>query len=199
MQTFAGNAAADFGNRRELRSTLATHLNRVDAAFIQAADRLASDRAAAARQLAELAALAANNIAAGRFTAVLPAEALAEEAPLEPDRLDGHRLATACLWAAAIVTASFVALSPLGEGQADIVLPGVTVHGMDIGKWLAKQRKPEVWTALADRGRHRGPTGRVDHEPEEPQDDAHGGQDRPCPRPGSSVSSSAAVMHLSTP
>jgi hypothetical protein len=27
------------------------------------------------------------------------------------------------------------------EGQAD-VLPGFTVHGMDIGKWLAKQRNP---------------------------------------------------------
>ncbi|GAA2618344.1 DEAD/DEAH box helicase [Streptomyces axinellae] len=35
------------------------------------------------------------------------------------------------------------------EGQAD-VLPGVTVHGMDIGKWLARQRKPEVWEALPD-------------------------------------------------
>ncbi|MER5260397.1 Helicase associated domain protein [Streptomyces sp. NPDC002855] len=33
------------------------------------------------------------------------------------------------------------------EGQAD-VLPGLTVHGMDIGKWLARQRKPEVWLAL---------------------------------------------------
>ncbi|WP_370424372.1 Helicase associated domain protein, partial [Streptomyces sp. QH1-20] len=30
------------------------------------------------------------------------------------------------------------------------VLPGFTVHGMDIGKWLAKQRKPEVWAALAE-------------------------------------------------
>ncbi len=28
--------------------------------------------------------------------------------------------------------------------------PGVTVHGMDIGKWLAKQRTPKVWTALTD-------------------------------------------------
>ncbi|MBQ0986496.1 Helicase associated domain protein [Streptomyces sp. F63] len=36
------------------------------------------------------------------------------------------------------------------ESPADIVLPGVTVHGMDIGKWLARQRKPEVWAALAD-------------------------------------------------
>ncbi|MFJ4917845.1 Helicase associated domain protein [Streptomyces sp. NPDC088726] len=35
------------------------------------------------------------------------------------------------------------------------VEPGVTVHGMDIGKWLAKQRKPEVWTALTDGQRER--------------------------------------------
>lgn len=35
------------------------------------------------------------------------------------------------------------------------VEPGVTVHGMDIGKWLAKQRKPEVWAALADGQRER--------------------------------------------
>ncbi len=40
------------------------------------------------------------------------------------------------------------------EGPAE-VLPGVTVHGMDIGKWLAKQRKPEVWTALANGQRER--------------------------------------------
>ncbi|WPO76320.1 helicase associated domain-containing protein (plasmid) [Streptomyces sp. KN37] len=33
------------------------------------------------------------------------------------------------------------------EGQAD-VLPGFTVHGMDIGKWLARQRKLEVWATL---------------------------------------------------
>lgn len=103
LRTFAGNAASDFGNRRALRRELTTHLNRVDAGFIQAADQLAEDRAAAARRLAELAALATNNIAAGRFTAVLPAEVLPEEASLEPDRLDGRRLATACLWAAAIV------------------------------------------------------------------------------------------------
>ncbi|MFJ5851301.1 Helicase associated domain protein [Streptomyces sp. NPDC092903] len=35
------------------------------------------------------------------------------------------------------------------------VEPGVTVHGMDIEKWLAKQRKPEVWTALTDGQRER--------------------------------------------
>ncbi|MFJ9854969.1 Helicase associated domain protein [Streptomyces sp. NPDC101150] len=39
------------------------------------------------------------------------------------------------------------------ENQAemtDIVLPGVTIHGQDIGRWLAKQRQPAVWTGLTD-------------------------------------------------
>ncbi|MFE3556982.1 Helicase associated domain protein [Streptomyces sp. NPDC059193] len=40
------------------------------------------------------------------------------------------------------------------EGRAE-VLPGFTVHGMDIGKWLAKQRKPEVWAALTGGQRER--------------------------------------------
>ncbi|MGW2975210.1 helicase associated domain-containing protein [Streptomyces mirabilis] len=35
------------------------------------------------------------------------------------------------------------------------VLPGFTIHGMDIGKWLAKQQKPEVWAALAEEQRER--------------------------------------------
>lgn len=122
LRALARNAAADFGSRRALRRTLATHLNRVEAAFIEAADQLAADREASAKRLAELAAEAANNIAAGRFTTVLPAEALAEEAPLEPDRLDGRRLATACLWAAAIITASFLALSPLGA-PVELLVP----------------------------------------------------------------------------
>ncbi|MGW8889637.1 Helicase associated domain protein [Streptomyces sp. NPDC055749] len=33
--------------------------------------------------------------------------------------------------------------------------PGVTVHGMRIGKWLTKQRKPEVWAALTHGQRER--------------------------------------------
>jgi hypothetical protein len=43
------------------------------------------------------------------------------------------------------------------EGQAGAVevLPGFIVHGMDIGKWLARQRKPEVWQALHDGQRER--------------------------------------------
>ncbi|MER5227319.1 DEAD/DEAH box helicase [Streptomyces flaveus] len=40
------------------------------------------------------------------------------------------------------------------EGQAE-VLPGFTVHAMDIGKWLARQRTPKVWQALMDGQRER--------------------------------------------
>jgi hypothetical protein len=35
------------------------------------------------------------------------------------------------------------------EGQAD-VLPGVTVHGMDVGRFVAKNRQHAVWTGLMD-------------------------------------------------
>ncbi|WP_330351941.1 DEAD/DEAH box helicase [Streptomyces chartreusis] len=35
-----------------------------------------------------------------------------------------------------------------GQAGETEVLPGFTVHGMDIGKWLAKQRRSEVWQAL---------------------------------------------------
>ncbi|WP_157993119.1 hypothetical protein [Streptomyces sp. Go-475] len=122
LRTFANNAASDFGKRRALRRELRTHLNRVDAAFIEAADRLAGDRTAAALRLAELAALTTNNIAAGRFTAVLPAETLPEVDSVEPDRLDGRRLATACLWAAVIVILAFFALSPLGA-PVELLVP----------------------------------------------------------------------------
>ncbi|WP_434600137.1 helicase associated domain-containing protein [Streptomyces sp. A5-4] len=40
------------------------------------------------------------------------------------------------------------------EGAAEI-LPGFTVHGMDVGKWLARQRTPAVWEALTDGQRQR--------------------------------------------
>ncbi|MEU8620611.1 Helicase associated domain protein [Streptomyces sp. NPDC048623] len=33
--------------------------------------------------------------------------------------------------------------------------PGVTVHGMDIGKWLTRQRQPDVWQTLTDGQRER--------------------------------------------
>ncbi|MFD0078526.1 Helicase associated domain protein [Streptomyces sp. NPDC127166] len=45
--------------------------------------------------------------------------------------------------------------------------PGVTVHGMNIGTWLAKQRKPEVWAALTDGQRERLENiGVIPHHPE---------------------------------
>ncbi|MEU4877515.1 Helicase associated domain protein [Streptomyces sp. NPDC021608] len=41
------------------------------------------------------------------------------------------------------------------EEGATEVLPGLTVHGMDIGRWLARQRRPEVWASLAEGQRER--------------------------------------------
>ncbi|GAA2616818.1 helicase associated domain-containing protein [Streptomyces roseoviolaceus] len=35
------------------------------------------------------------------------------------------------------------------EGQAE-VLPGVTVHGMDVGRWLQRNREHAVWRRLMD-------------------------------------------------
>ncbi|WP_199846860.1 helicase associated domain-containing protein, partial [Streptomyces sp. WAC00288] len=35
------------------------------------------------------------------------------------------------------------------------LLPGVTVHGMDVGKWLARQREHTVWAGLAPGQRER--------------------------------------------
>ncbi|WP_327411372.1 Helicase associated domain protein (plasmid) [Streptomyces sp. NBC_01281] len=40
------------------------------------------------------------------------------------------------------------------DGEPD-VLPGVTVHGMDVGKWLSKQRTSAVWQALSEGQRER--------------------------------------------
>ncbi|MGW6928014.1 Helicase associated domain protein [Streptomyces sp. NPDC054950] len=40
------------------------------------------------------------------------------------------------------------------DGQTE-VQPGVTVSGMDVGAWLARQRQPAVWQALADGQRER--------------------------------------------
>ncbi|MEV4790573.1 Helicase associated domain protein [Streptomyces tuirus] len=51
----------------------------------------------------------------------------------------------------------YAALRELLREECDptVVTPGVTVHGMDIGKWLARQRKLEVWEALTDGQRER--------------------------------------------
>ncbi|MFH8288015.1 helicase associated domain-containing protein [Streptomyces antibioticus] len=40
------------------------------------------------------------------------------------------------------------------DGQTD-VLPGVTVHGMDVGRWLARQRQHDVWQGLSAGQRER--------------------------------------------
>ena len=42
-----------------------------------------------------------------------------------------------------------------GQAGETEVLPGLTIHGMDIGKWLARQRTPKVWQALAAGQRER--------------------------------------------
>ncbi|MDX3310634.1 Helicase associated domain protein [Streptomyces sp. NPDC054884] len=42
-----------------------------------------------------------------------------------------------------------------GQAGETEVLPGLTVHGMDIGKWLARQRTPKVWVALTEGQRER--------------------------------------------
>ncbi|WP_405475578.1 helicase associated domain-containing protein [Streptomyces sp. NBC_00009] len=41
------------------------------------------------------------------------------------------------------------------ESVLAYVEPGVTVHGMDIGRWLQKQRQHTVWTGLMDGQRQR--------------------------------------------
>ncbi|WP_404200213.1 DEAD/DEAH box helicase [Streptomyces tauricus] len=41
------------------------------------------------------------------------------------------------------------------EADRAEVLPGVTIHGQDVGKWLARQRTPKVWQALTDGQRER--------------------------------------------
>ncbi|SEF18975.1 hypothetical protein, partial [Streptomyces sp. Ag109_O5-10] len=122
LRTFADHASSDFGNRQALRSNLVDHVNQVDATFGKVANQLVSDRESSARKLGELAALGANSIAVGRFAAILPAEELAVDAPLEPDQLDGRRLAKACLWSVASVTTFFLALSLLGAPSA-LLLP----------------------------------------------------------------------------
>lgn len=41
------------------------------------------------------------------------------------------------------------------ESVLAYVEPGVTVHGMDVGRWFNKQREHATWTALADGQRER--------------------------------------------
>ncbi|MEV4943978.1 DEAD/DEAH box helicase [Streptomyces zaomyceticus] len=65
------------------------------------------------------------------------------------------------------------------------VEPGVTVHGMDIGKWIAQQRQPEVWAALTD-----GQRARLE---------AIGVHPHPAPEPGAPGVPTAAVGPTTAP
>ncbi|MFF3558327.1 Helicase associated domain protein [Streptomyces tsukubensis] len=50
----------------------------------------------------------------------------------------------------------FAALRELvREEEGAEVMPGFTVHGMDVGKWLDRQRTPKVWAALKEGQRER--------------------------------------------
>ncbi|MFG2928822.1 hypothetical protein [Streptomyces achromogenes] len=122
LRTVARNAASDFGNRGGLRKALLRHAELVETAVMQAADGLVQDRATSARKLGTLAGLIAGSIAADRFTQMLPPTELPEEAAIEPDRLDGRRLAKACLWSGLIVTAFALLLAGLGA-PAELLVP----------------------------------------------------------------------------
>ncbi|MFB6717942.1 Helicase associated domain protein [Streptomyces sp. NPDC056237] len=62
------------------------------------------------------------------------------------------------------------------ESALAYVEPGVTVHGMDIGRWLQKQRQHTVWHGLMDGQRKRlEQLGVVPLEPEAPAKPAKGG------------------------
>ncbi len=81
-----------------------------------------------------------------------------------------------------------------GGGPALSVLPGVTVHGMDIGKWLARQRKPEVWAALAQEQRERlEAVGVTPHAPT-PAAVEQGAPTEPSTKPGSAFEKGVAAL-----
>lgn len=42
-----------------------------------------------------------------------------------------------------------------GEAQLADLLPGVTIFGHDIGRWLERQRQPVVWQQLMPQQRER--------------------------------------------
>lgn len=122
LRIVARSAASDFGNREVLRKELLSHTELVETAVMQAADGLVQDRTASARKLGTLAGLIAASIAADRFTQMLPPAELPEEAVIEPDRLDGRRLAKACLWSVITVTAFALLLAGLGT-PAELLVP----------------------------------------------------------------------------
>ncbi|MFD9353593.1 hypothetical protein [Streptomyces sp. NPDC060031] len=122
LRTVARDAASDFGARGALREELLTHADLVETAIMQAADGLVADRTGSARKLGTLAGAIAANVAAGQFTKMLPHADLPEEAVIEPDRLDGRRLAKACLWSTISVTAFALLLARLGA-PAELLMP----------------------------------------------------------------------------
>ncbi|MEU6687767.1 Helicase associated domain protein [Streptomyces sp. NPDC046832] len=81
-----------------------------------------------------------------------------------PGALDGHPEWRAALEAVdeywdpewpATWQRHYTALRELVREESDptVVTPGITIHGMDIGRWLARQRTPEAWQTLTDRQR----------------------------------------------
>ncbi|WP_406491677.1 helicase associated domain-containing protein [Streptomyces sp. NBC_00846] len=55
------------------------------------------------------------------------------------------------------VVACFAAVREMlvNESALAYVAPGVTVHGMDVGRWLDRRRQHEVWQGLMDGHRER--------------------------------------------
>ncbi|MFB7429433.1 Helicase associated domain protein [Streptomyces hydrogenans] len=71
------------------------------------------------------------------------------------------------------------------------VEPGVTVHGMDIGKWLARQRRPDVWAGLSDGQRERLEAFGILPHPPEPETSAPA---RPSAAPMSAFERGVAAL-----
>lgn len=119
LREVAGDAASAFGAGRAIRKELVCHVRLVETAFTQAADELMRDREGAARKLGLLAATAASSIAVDRFQEMLPEALLPSEesgeGSLAPDRVDGLRLAKACMWSVLCVTLFSLLLAWLGR------------------------------------------------------------------------------------
>lgn len=126
LREVASDAASAFGAGRAIRKELISHVRLVEMAITQAADELMPDREGAARKLGLLSATAASSIAADRFQEVLPEALLPSADPGEgsmaPDRLDGLRLAKACLWSVLCVTLFSLLLAWLGA-PAELMVP----------------------------------------------------------------------------
>lgn len=126
LREVAGDAASAFGAGRAIRKELVSHVRLVETAFTQAADELMRDREGAARKLGLLAATAASSIAVDRFQEMLPEALLPSEesgeGSLAPDRVDGLRLAKACMWSVLCVTLFSLLLAWLGA-PAELMAP----------------------------------------------------------------------------